>query len=595
MAQESSLVSLRENTLFYGDNLDILRDYIPAESIDLVYLDPPFNSQEDYNILFRESSGEQSTAQIQAFSDFWHWDDAARKAYNYLTSNNVDSKVADLAQALHHMLGKNDMTAYLFMMTERLIELHRVLRPTGSLYIHCDPTASHYLKITLDAIFDPRNFRNEIIWRRTGSHGAQKSYGPIHDTVLFFSKTDDYYFKVIKQPYMKGHVESRFSKDPSSGKMKFTTGGNILTGSGATGGESGQPWKGFDPSAKNRHWAVPSYLAKQMPAEFQKLSVLKKLDALHERGLIEIKEGSAWPIPVRYFDESQESDEGHPTQDIWAYQPYTEGTVYGTNEGIDHDVAWLGTTDPERLGYQTQKPLGLLERIIQSSCPERGIVLDPFCGCGTTVTASEKLHRYWIGIDITFLAVNLVRRRLKDAFPSCKYNLIGEPKDIDAARELSKQRYQFQWWATDLIGARPVGSTSSNPKVGKKGADEGVDGWLRFPDGEEGNIEKIVVQVKSGHVSVKDIRELRDVMNRQKAVIGIFLTLEEPTSEMMKETRATDPYVSPTWKHEYPSIQILTIEQLLKGERPNIPLTISSFQESSRQKRSDSFKDTKLF
>ncbi len=584
----------KENTLYYGDNLDILKGYIPNESIDLVYLDPPFNSEEDYNILFRESSGEQSTAQIQAFSDFWHWDDAARKAYNFLTSNAVNAKIADLAQALYRLLGKNDMTAYLFMMTERFIELHRVLKPTGSLYIHCDPTASHYLKITLDAIFDPRNFRNEIIWRRTGSHGAQRSFGPIHDTILFYSKSSEYNFQVIKQPYMKGHVESRFSRD-ATGKLKFTTGGNILTGSGITGGESGKPWKGFDPSAKNRHWAVPSYLAKQMPENFQKLSVLQKLDELYKAKLIEIKEGSAWPTPVRYFNEEEDAEEGHPAQDIWAYQPYTEGTVYGTKEGIDHDVAWLGTTDPERLGYETQKPLGLLERIIKSSCPKEGIVLDPFCGCGTTITAAEKLNRTWIGIDITFLAINLIRRRLRDSFPHAKFKVIGEPRDLEAAKELTKDRYQFQWWALSLIGARPVGSTPGQPKTGKKGADEGIDGWLRFADGEEGNIEKIVVQVKSGHVGVKDIRELRDVITRQKAVIGIFITLENPTSDMIKEVKTTDPYVSPTWKHEFPSIQILTIEQLLKGERPNIPPTMNPFQEASRQKKADNSKASKLF
>lgn len=584
----------KDNILYYGDNLDILRGYIPSESIELIYLDPPFNSQEGYNILFKEESGEQSAAQIQAFSDIWHWDDAARKAYNYLTGNEVDSKIADLAQALYKMLGKNDMTAYLFMMAQRLIELHRVLKPTGSLYLHCDPTASHYLKITLDAIFEPTNFRNEIIWRRTGSHGAQRSFGPIHDTVLFYSKSDDYYFKVIKQPYMKGHIESRFSKD-SSGKLKFTTGGNILTGSGATGGESGKTWKGFDPSAKNRHWAIPSYLAKQMPEGFEKLSVLQKLDALYKEGLIEIKKDSAWPTPVRYFDETENAEEGHPIQDIWAYQPYTEGTVYGTTEGIDHDVAWLGTTDPERLGYRTQKPLGLLERIIESSCPEDGIVLDPFCGCGTTISAAEKLRRTWIGIDITFLAINLVRRRLKAQFPDCKYKLIGEPRDLEGARQLANDRYQFQWWALDLIDARPVGSTAGKPKQGKKGADEGVDGWLRFADGEEGNIEKIVVQVKSGHVWVKDIRELRDVISKQKAAMGIFITLENPTSEMLKEVRETDPYVSPTWRHEFPKIQILTIEQLLKGERPNIPATLSPFQEASRMKKIENAKDSKLF
>jgi len=576
------------NILYYGDNLEVLRKHFPDECVDLIYLDPPFNSQADYNILFKENTGEKSTAQIQAFSDFWHWDTEAKHAYDYLATQ-APSQVSDLVTSLHGFLGKNDLFAYLVMMGIRFLELHRVLKPTGSMFVHCDPTASHYLKILIDAVFSPLNFRNEIIWRRTGAHGPRKSFGPIHDTILFYSKTNDYFFKVVRKPYMKGHVESRFSVD-ASGKAKFTTGGNILTGAGATKGESGQVWRGFDPTPKNRHWAIPQYLTDQMPPEFAKLGVLEKLERLYKEGLIEIKKGSAWPTPVRYLKPT----DGQPLQDIWAAQPYTQRTVYGTNDIIDADVAWFGTTDPERLGYQTQKPIGVLERIINSTCPNNGIVLDPFCGCGTTIVAAEKLHRRWIGIDITYLAINLIKNRLKDSFPEAKYNVEGEPRDLGAAKALAQNRYQFQWWALSLIDARPIGSTKAKPKEGKKGADEGVDGWLRFMDKSEGHFEKIVVQVKSGHVGVKDIRELRDVIERQKAAMGIFLTLEEPTSEMIKEVKATDPYISPLWKHEYPKIQILTIEQLLKGERPKTPTTISPFYDAQKINKSDQTKETIL-
>lgn len=586
-----SQTSFPVNTLFYGDNLEILRRHFYDGSIDLIYLDPPFNSEADYNILFKERTGEQSAAQIRAFSDLWHWDQEAKHAYDYLVTQ-APSQVSDMIASLYGFLGRNDLFAYLVMMEIRLLELHRVLKATGSIFLHCDPTASHYLKILMDATFSPKNFRNEIIWRRTGAHGPKRSFGPIHDTILFYSKTDDYFFKVIKRPYMKGHVEKRFSKD-ETGKRKFITGGNILTGSGATHGESGKPWRGFDPSAKNRHWAIPSYLTKQMPPEFKKLGVLEKLEHLYQEGLIEIKEGAAYPTPVRYFKET----DGQPLGDIWAAQPYTEGTVYGTNDAIDADVQWLGPTDPERLGYQTQKPLGVIERIINSACPDDGTVLDPFCGCGTTIIAAEKLHRRWVGIDITYLAINLIKNRLKESFPLSKFKVEGEPKDLDGAGALAeKDRFQFQWWALNLIeNAHPSRASSSKSREGKRGADEGVDGWIRFADKAEGHYEKIVIQVKSGHVGVKDIRELRDVVNRQKAAIGLFITLAEPTSEMIKEVKATDPYVSPLWKHEYPKIQILTIDQLLKGARPDIPsTTISVYHEAQKLRKADKSKETKI-
>jgi site-specific DNA-methyltransferase (adenine-specific) len=386
---------MAENLLYYGDNLDILRRYIENESVDLVYLDPPFKSDQNYNVLFAEHNGSRSASQIRAFEDTWQWDRSAAAAYQEVVESG-HQRVSQVMQAFRTCLGESDMLAYLAMMAPRLVELHRVLKPTGSIYLHCDPTASHYLKMLMDAVFNPVNFKNEIIWRRTGAHNPRRSFGPIHDTILFYSKTNEYYFQIARRPYMKGHVEHRYKKE-ADGSYKFTSGGNILTGAGATSGESGAKWRGFDPSAKKRHWAIPGFLTEQMPVEFQKLGVLDKLETLYKAGLIDIKEGSAWPTPVRYLLDRN----GQPLQDIWSYQPYTEGTVFGTKEGIDHDVAWLGPTDPERLGYQTQKPIGILARIIDSSCPKDGVVLDPFCGCGTTIAAAIELKRRWIGIDIT--------------------------------------------------------------------------------------------------------------------------------------------------------------------------------------------------
>ncbi|HET6324933.1 MAG TPA: DNA methyltransferase [Planctomycetaceae bacterium] len=411
------------NALYCGDNLEVLRRHGRDETVDLVYLDPPFNSGQNYHQLFKTRNGTASAAPILAFEDTWRWDAAATTAF-YETVE-TGGRVADALLAFRRFLGDSDLLAYLSMMAPRLVGLRRVLKNIGSIYLHCDPTASHYLKMLMDAVFGPENFRNEIVWRRTGAHGPRRSFGPIHDTLLFYSKTSDYFFQVVKRPYMKGHVDSRYMLESETGRYKFTSGGNVLTGAGATGGESGRPWRGFDPAAKNRHWAIPGFLAEQMPAPFAELGVLAKLDALYAAGLIEIRLGVAWPTPVRYLSEA----DGQPLGDIWAYQPYTAGTVHGTEEGIDADVAWMGPTDPERLGYQTQKPLGLLARIIGSSCPPGGLVLDPFCGCGTTLVAAQGGAHGWIGIDQNQAAIGLVKERLREAFglePELDYALVGE-------------------------------------------------------------------------------------------------------------------------------------------------------------------------
>ena len=546
-------MALQQNTLYYGDNLEVLRKYIPNESIDLIYLDPPFNSKADYNVLFREITGEQSTAQIQAFSDFWHWDISARHAYDYLATN-APSDVSNLITSFYSFIGKNDMLAYLVMMSERLLELHRTLKPTGSIFLHCDPTASHYLKLLLDAIFEPKNFRNEIIWKRISAHSDASRCGAIHDTIFFYSKSDNYIWKRLLTPLTTEYKEMFLDCiDPKTGK-RYTRAD--LTGAGVTKeGESGKPWHNIDPTIKGRHWAYTH----------------AELDRLDREGKIHWSKKGV-PRLKRFEDELK----GIPLQDIWS------------------DIKPIHNLSSERLGFQTQKPLLLLERIISATTNEGDWVLDPFCGCGTAIIAAEKLHRHWIGIDITYLAINLIRGRLKDTFPSAVFSVEGEPRDLGAARELAQNRYQFQWWALSLIGARPVGSTATKPTEGRKGADEGVDGWLRFADGAEGHVEKVVVQVKSGHVGVKDIRELRDVVSRQKGAVGIFITLEEPTDEMIKEVKVTDPYISPRWKAEYPKIQILTIEQLLKGERPKIPPIVSLFQETPRVQRAPNTIETKL-
>lgn len=559
-------MSFNTNKLFYGDNLEILRQYIPTESIDLIYLDPPFNSKADYNILFREKSGEQSAAQIQAFSDFWHWDEAARQAYEYLTSNDVDVKVANLAEALFRLLGKNDMSAYLFIMAIRLIQLHRVLKPTGTIFLHCDPTASHYLKLIMDAIFGAKNFVNEIIWKRSHAHSdtkqGAKHFGRLHDTILFYAKSKvdaEYAWHQQFTPHEKSYLDSFYKHvELPNGTRRLLTkeernNRDLIKGrvykldnmEGPGGASKGNPRYEF--LGVTRYW------------RYSKETMQKKYDAGR---VIQTKAGNV-PMEMRYLDESP----GISLQDMWT------------------DITPLSAFAKERLGYPTQKPVALLERIITSCSKEGDWILDPFCGCGTAISAAEKLGRHWIGIDITWLAINLVKNRMRVEFPDAKFVIEGEPKDIGAAKELAKNPYQFQWWALSLIGARPVGAKTADSKVGKKGADHGIDGWLRFREGNSEKVESIVVQVKSGHVGVKDIRELRDVVANQRAAMGIFVTLIEPTTEMIKEVKATDPYVMKPWGTKYPKIQILTIEQLLRGIRPEMPQTASAFQQAVIAKR----------
>lgn len=525
------------STLYYGDNLEVLRKYVGNESIDLIYLDPPFNSKADYNILFKEVSGEESTAQIQAFTDFWHWDTEARRAYEYLVVQ-APNDVSNLIEALYYFLGKNDMLAYLVMMGIRLLELSRVLKPTGSIYLHCDTTAGHYLKLLMDSIFGIKNFRNEIVWKRFNFHADAKRFGRVSDRVLFYSKTDDYKFTRQYAPYKKEYIKNKFRYKEKDGRRYRLSDLNPPGGRGPV----------YEFHGVTRPWRYTK----------EKMFKLEKEDRIYSKSRI--------PQLKRYLDELQERG-GAVVHEIW------------------DDVPAINSRAKERLGYPTQKPVKLLERIIEASSNEGDCVLDPFCGCGTAVIASEKLNRRWIGIDITYLAINLVKGRLKDAFPSASFTVEGEPRDIGAAKALSKDPYQFQWWALSLIDAIPVGSTPSSPRIGKKGADEGVDGWLRFVDGPEGHIERAVVQVKCGHVSVKDIRELRDVVSRQNAAVGLFITLELPTSEMIKEVRITDPYLSTRWNREYPKIQILTIEDLLKNVKPELPPRISMFQAAPRMKR----------
>ena len=557
------------NKLYYGDNLDVLRsrEYFPDECVDLIYLDPPFNSSRSYNVLFKSEGGADSPAQITAFEDTWHWGETAEATYDDLIVH-APNEVSTAVEALMNLIQRNQMMAYLVMMTARLVELHRVLKPTGSLYLHCDPTASHYLKIVLDAIFGTENFRNHITWKRTSSHNNAKKWGPISDNILFYTKSDDFTWNIVYQPYEQGYLDSFYRYE--DGRGRYSAGD--LTGAGTSKGDSSKPWRGIDPTLTGRHWAVPnSQLAEAYPdLDLSALSVQERLDLLDEAGLIHWPARGSKPQRKRYLKDAK----GIPIQEIIT------------------DIRPLGAHAKERLSYPTQKPLALLERIILASSNEGDLVLDPFCGCGTANAAAHKLGRRWIGIDITHLATALQKYRLADMFELVSgkdYEVIGEPTTVDGARALAQDsandgRYQFEWWALSLLRAKPVGGKPGSRK-GRKGADKGIDGIISFFDEDDRGRKKprkVIVQVKSGAVKSGDIRDLKGAVEREKAVIGVFITLEKPTAAMSKEALAAGYYESPRWGRRYRRLQILTIGDLFGGASVDMPPQYGAHRRAER-------------
>ena len=535
--------ALTENTLFYGDNLKILREYLADESVDLIYLDPPFNSARNHNVLFKDESGLESEAQITAFEDTWHW---SERPYNELQAI-APEKLGQVIETLVSVLGRNQMTTYLVMMTLRLIELHRVLKPTGSLYLHCDPTASHYLKMILDMIFGSQNFRNEITWKRSSAHSdtkqGRKAFGNIADILLYYTKSQEYTFNPQFTPYDDEYIRTNYHHTDTNGRKWKSS---DLSGPG--GGSKGNPY--FEFMGIKRYWRYSE----------------KNLQKFLIEGRIYQSKPGAVPRMKHYLDEMP----GIPLQNVW------------------DDISPISSQAAERLGYPTQKPQALLERIISASSNEGDIVLDPFCGCGTTIHAAQKLQRTWLGMDITHLAIALIKNRLKDAFALEKqhgYTVIGEPEDLQGAQHLAEEvgRYQFQWWAVSLVGARPYGGDAEG-KRGKKGADSGIDGIITFHDDPRGKSKRVIVQVKSGKVSVRDIRDLRGVIEREPpAALGVFITLQPPTEPMRLEAEASGVYHSSTWQKAYPKIRILTIAELLAGATVQMPPTATTYKRARKE------------
>ncbi len=529
-----------KNKLYFGDNLDILREHFAEESVDLIYLDPPFNSNATYNVLFKEHSGERSTAQITAFDDTWHWGKESQKTFHELVTHGP-RKVADLVQALSQFLGPNDMLAYLTMMAIRLVELHRVLKPTGSIYLHCDPTASHYLKLVMDAVFGPQSFRNEIVWQRTSAHNDPKKYGRNYDCILYYGKSGNVTWNELRTPYDPDYIRSHYGQKNDRGH--YTTRDMTAPDHGTPSPGLRYAWNGVWPP-KGRTWTC----------------TIDKMREYDTKGLLSYS-ADGMPRLKRYLDDMK----GVPIQALWT------------------DVPPVNSQAKERLGYPTQKPEALLERIIKASSNESDVVLDPFCGCGTAISVAERLRRRWIGIDITHLAITLIRHRLHNSFGSelSPYRVIGAPKDLASAEALATEnRHQFEWWALGLVDARPAHDK-------KKGADTGIDGYAYFFDDNSGKAKQIIVQVKSGHVTASQIRDLKGVLDREKAQIGVFITLQEPTKPMLQEAITAGYYVPELYPdQQYPRLQILTIKELLEGKCVQYPRVapVATFKRAERKR-----------
>lgn len=516
---------MNENLLFFGDNLDVLREHIKDETIDLLYLDPPFNSKRNYNIIY-----DGATAQAEAFKDTWSlktWQE--EKQLIFEDEPQRYNKIHDVVDAFEKILINSNpsLFAYLVNMGIRLVELHRVLKKSGSLYLHCDPTASHYLKLLMDSIFGYKCFRNEIVWKRTPFAGSSKSRSKqlprSHDILLFYTKSDKWIWNAPATPY-SGKYLSRFKWDDKDGRGPY------------------------------RKTLLKTYSAKT----FERLKDENRL-------ISPIKEGAKWSYK-QYLSESKGQIQH---DDLWT------------------DINAINPVAKERLSFPTQKPEALLERIILASSDENDIVLDPFCGCGTTIAAAQRLNRKWIGIDITFLAIDLIRHRLLDRFYRDKVGLnekeaknqfnkdvtiFGIPKDIEGAKQLAARtkgdriRKEFEKWTIHSVG----GVYSE-----RKGADKGIDGYYLIPDADDkGIIYKIkgLIQVKSGKTGVKDIRDFYGTLEREKSPIGIFITMEEPTKQMLEEVAKLPKYKTRLHQKQMDKITIVRVQDIIDDNLPYLPM-----------------------
>ncbi len=529
------------NQLYYGDNLTRMQ-HMPKHCVDLIYLDPPFSSKQNYNLMYKTLTGKPVPEQAEAFCDTWEMDAQkeamARSMPVLMREFGVEDYYVEFwrlwMQALRNT--QPHLLAYLIYMVQRLLHMKVILRPTGSIYLHCDPTAVHYIKVMMDGIFGHGNFRNELIWKRTGSHGGSKRWGPVHDNILFYTASDRYTWNRVFQEYDKQYLDDFYRFNDDRGRYRLVT----LTGAGIRTGDSGKPWKGVNPTDSGRHWALPlrALQAAYPSTELARLSTQEKLDLLEEAGLVYWPPRGLVPQQKRYSDENP----GVLVQDVIT------------------DIGPVSSQAKERLGYPTQKPVPLLERIIKASSNKGDVVFDPFCGCGTTIYAAEKTGREWIGCDIAILAVKLIREVLTEKYrltEGKEFSVDGIPVSVEQAQELfARDPFQFQHWAVERAGGFPMQ---------KKVADKGIDGRMYFETQDA--MREMVISVKGGNtVRPSEVRELRGVLEREaNAELAGFISMKEPSKAMREEAGRAGKYCYNGVS--YDRIQFLTVKDMLVDKR----------------------------
>lgn len=518
--------------LYYGDNLEVMRSYIPDGSVDMIYLDPPFNSEADYNILFRDGN---DTAQVKAFEDKWTFNGNAHDAYAEL----MQTRISDAMQGLKQILGDAGTMAYLCIMAIRLLEMHRILKPTGSIFLHCDPTASHYLKVVMDAVFGAKNFRNDIIWKRSSGHPLSiKKFDAITDTILFYRKSDKFVFRPVRIPQPVEMVNRNYQHEDDHGR-RYTHGD--LTGGKAGGASSYLPFRGASPP-KGRGWApptrekIPGWAAVLLPDDYEKMNQLEKCEALDSIGLIHWS-SSGKPYLKRYLPDN-------PMRNV---------------PSLWDDIGPISKSK-EYLRYQTQKPLDLLKRVILSATDAGQVVLDPFCGCGTTVEAAAALGRQFVGIDATVESTGLVKSRIRKSH-GIDLEIEGLPYTIEQAEELgATDGHEFQRW---IISKMP----GFHPNERSSG-DGGVDGYAKVFF--RNDWRRVVCSVKGGrNLNPAMLRELVGTVRTKDAVFGLLVTVRPPPkswyADAKREGTVGDGMV------EYPRIQIYTVQDMFDGKTPLLP------------------------
>jgi site-specific DNA-methyltransferase (adenine-specific) len=523
-----------DSKLYYGDNLEVLRAHVRDESVDLVYLDPPFNSSTGYNLLFASGASSRTDASIEAFGDTWTWGDASKSAMMDIDSG-TNRQLQVMMRAMHDALGENPLMAYLAMMAVRLVELHRVLKGTGSLYLHCDPTASHYLKMVLDGVFGAERYRNEIIWKRTSAHGnVSATYGDVTDTIFYYSKGSSPTWNKPMMALSDKYVEAKYTSVDGSGR-RYTT------------RDMRNPAR--RPNLIYDYCALNGVTYKPHPNGWT--CTKEKMRQYDEAGLLYYPKSETGRLRMKLFLDERP---GRPMQTLW------------------DDIPPLNSQAQERLGYPTQKPRALLERIISASSNPGDMVLDPFCGCGTAVDAAQKLGRRWVGIDVTHIAIGMIENRMREGYPGIQFETIGVPRDLASAERLAADDpHQFQQWVSWQVGGYPRD---------KKGGDRGIDGWFNYlPSG--GRIETGVISVKAGDiVNPNMVRDLGRVMERDKYRFGLFIMKSMPTRGMREEA-ASHPTIE-TEFGRFPALQIVTLAELMHGHRPRLPPLISPVKRAAR-------------